>query len=80
MENKKLYHVSYMFNTETNTIDSVSIGDCPVAVLPTICQVAHIHIPAMIAFRKENPTIFNRVTLPIADYEIVFKIYDKLRD
>lgn len=80
MENKKTYVVTYWYDEKNDKIVGVKIGMTDPENLAAVHQIAGVHIPAMTAFRRENPKMFNKVTLPFPQFEVELRIVDKVRD
>lgn len=74
------YRVVYLYDKEKELIESVKICFCPPSRVRTLTELASIHVPAMTAFRRQHPTQFNRVTLPIDSFDVEFQIVDKVRE
>lgn len=80
MEKKKTYVVTYWYDEKNEKIESVKIGMTDPENLAGVAQIANLHIPAMTAFRKENPKMFNKVTLPFPQFDVELRVIDKIRD
>lgn len=76
MENKKKYVVTYLYDENHEKILAVKIGMTEPENLAGVTQIANFHIPAMTAFRKENPKIFNKVTLQFPNFDVDLCIVD----
>lgn len=79
MENKKKYVVTYWYDEKSEKIVGVKIGMTDPENLAGVTQIANLHIPAMTAFRKENPKMFNKVTLPFPQFDVELRVIDKVR-
>ena len=75
--NKK-YVVTYHYNPEQENIAQLKIGMVEPQDMQSVCQLALLNIPAMSAFRKENPALFNKVTLDYPHYSVEMRIVDML--
>lgn len=80
MENKKKYVVTYWYDEKNEKIVAVKIGMTDPENLAGVQQIASLHIPAMTAFRKENPKIFNKVALALPQFDVELRIVDKVPD
>lgn len=80
MENKKKYVVTYWYDEKNEKIVAVKIGMTDPENLAGVQQIASLHIPAMTAFRKENPKMFNKVTLPLPQFDVELRVVDKIRE
>lgn len=80
MENKKKYVVTCWYDEKNEQIVAVKIGNTDPENLVRVSQIAHLHLPAMAAFRKENPKMFDKVTLPFSQFDVELRIVVKVRD
>lgn len=71
--------IDYHFDPETNKIVGVKINVCDPQLLPTLAQLATIHIPCMTALRIAEPKLFTRVPMEFPNLTCEFRIYDQIR-